>query len=442
MPKAAAPLLQEKDLHRWRLVEAFRRELAAVLAQRGGLAPGDTWADPRRTLELGDYLSLHLFGLFNPVVKTLRGLAAASRLARVQEEVCSAAVSLGSFSEAQAVVDPSLLEALFAHLQAHAPSGDARFAGREVVIDSTVWPVLPRMAWAFWRRQGPDQNAVRLHLEFDLARGQPARAELTPAKICEQAWWRGHARSGTLYIGDRNYAGHYALLAELTARGVDWVVRLHGDTQWVLEAEEPLAAADRAARVTWAGRVRLGVNGDGPVARVVQVQGEEETILLATNLAVDVAAPELVAQLYRHRWQVELFFRWLKCILGCRHWLAESPRGVAMQCYLALIAAQLLMLHTGRRPGKRQMELIQFYLLGWASAEEVAAGLGPRAKKKLSRAARARLLRAGGPLVLAQREADAACISWRAEDGRAYTGRDGATPVGPAFPASSHAEHN
>jgi len=39
---------------------------------------------------------------------------------------------------------------------------------------------------------------------------------------------------------------------------------------------------------------------------------------------------------------VELFFRWLKCILGQRHWLAESPRGVTIQLYLALIAALLL----------------------------------------------------------------------------------------------------
>ena len=158
-------------------------------------------------------------------------------------------------------------------------------------------------------------------------------------------------------------------------------MRLHGDARWVVVAEEPLSAADRAASVTWAGRVRLGVKGDGPAARVVQVLGEEETILIATNLDAGEMPPDLVALLYRHRWQVELFFRWLKCILGCRHWLAESPRGVAMQCYLALIAAQLLVLHTGRRPGKRQMELIQFYLLGWASAEELAKGGLPPKKK-------------------------------------------------------------
>ena len=380
-PKTAPPAVQEKDLQRWRLVETFQRALGEAVLARGGVDPDSTWADPRRKLALGDYLSLHLFGLFNPVVKTMRGLAAASHLGRVQREVCSSAVSLGSFSEAQALVDPALLEAVFASLYQHAQPCDPRFAGREVVIDSTVWPVLPRMAWAFWRRQGPAQNAVRLHVEFDLAKGRPARAELTTAKVCEQEWWRTHARPGALYIGDRNYGAHYALLGELHRKGVDWVVRLHGDTAWVVEAEEILSEADRAANVTWAARVRLGVNGDGPPARVVRVLGEEETILIATSCPAADAPPELVATLYRHRWQVELFFRWLKCILGCRHWLAESPAGVAMQCYLALIAAQLLVLHTGRRPGKRQLELIQFYLLGWASLDELTTGLSPPRKK-------------------------------------------------------------
>ena len=83
---------------------------------------------------------------------------------------------------------------------------------------------------------------------------------------------------------------------------------------------------------------------------------------------------ELVAALYHQRWQIELFFRWIKCILGCRHWLAESPRGVAIEIYLALIAALLLQLYSGRRPNRRMMELIQLYLLGVASNQDLQAG--------------------------------------------------------------------
>ncbi|HBZ55597.1 MAG TPA: IS4/IS5 family transposase, partial [Syntrophobacteraceae bacterium] len=49
--------------------------------------------------------------------------------------------------------------------------------------------------------------------------------------------------------------------------------------------------------------------------------------------------------------------------LGCRHLLAESPSGVTIQIYCALIAALMLQLFTGQKPTKRQMELIRFYLM-------------------------------------------------------------------------------
>jgi IS4 transposase len=96
---------------------------------------------------------------------------------------------------------------------------------------------------------------------------------------------------------------------------------------------------------------------------------------LVTNISpVELSAAD-VALLYKQRWQIELFFRWIKCVLGCRHWLAESPQGAAIQLYLALIAAMLLQLYTGQRPNRRMMELIQFYLLGVATLEELWEGL-------------------------------------------------------------------
>jgi len=69
-----------------------------------------------------------------------------------------------------------------------------------------------------------------------------------------------------------------------------------------------------------------------------------------------------------------LFFRWIKSILGCRPWLAESPQGVATQIYLALIGCLLLQLHCGRRPNKRMLELIQLYLMEVATLSELETG--------------------------------------------------------------------
>jgi hypothetical protein len=373
-----AKTIQQKDLKHWKVLEEFRQALREELQARG--AGADTWQDQRRTLTLDGYLSLFLFGLFNPVVETMRGLCAASALPRVSEEVLQrpGKVSLGSFSEAQALVELDLLEAVFGRLQERSSpqrTGLAGLTGRELVIDSTVWRVLPRMAWAFWRRQNGLGNAVRLHVEFDLMRGQVSRAQLTTAKTCERAQWRRWAKPGVCYIGDRYYAYDFETLAAMQRAKVDFLVRLRVDAQWVQETCAILTEEDRAVGVYWAGMVRLGLRGDGPRVRVIQLKGEDESILLATTLPADQSAPALLAVLYRHRWQVEMFFRWLKCILGCRHWLAESPRGVAVQTYLALIAAQLLALYSGVRPNRRQMEAIQFYLMGWASAEQTAAQL-------------------------------------------------------------------
>ncbi len=132
----------------------------------------------------------------------------------------------------------------------------------------------------------------------------------------------------------------------------------------VVQEELPVSPADRAAGVLRQAWAKLGGRDcrlEWP--RVVWVQTPKEVLQLVTNLEPAELSAAEVALLYRQRWQIELFFRWIKCILGCRHWLAESPEGVAIQVYLALIAALLLQLYTGQRPNRRMMELIQFYLL-------------------------------------------------------------------------------
>ena len=115
-------------------------------------------------------------------------------------------------------------------------------------------------------------------------------------------------------------------------------------------------------------------------APLVRVEADGHVFLLFTNLA-DMPA-ELVALTYRYRWQIELFFKWLKCILGCRHWFAESQAGVTIQVYCALIASVLLVLWTGRKPTKRQWEMLQLYWMGVADLEELERALRPVTKRK------------------------------------------------------------
>jgi DDE family transposase len=189
--------------------------------------------------------------------------------------------------------------------------------------------------------------------------------------------------AGEFYVGDRYFGEDYALFSELERAGCSYLLRLRQEACFCVVEQWPLSAADRAASVTFDGLVRLGAGQwrQQEVVRLVRVQSEKSELLLVSNKGREELSAELLALIYRSRWRVELFFKWLKCILGCRHWLAESQRGVALQVYCALIAALLLLRYSGRRPGKRAMEMIRFYLLGYASLDELSAALALEEKK-------------------------------------------------------------
>lgn len=376
--------IQETDLREWRLIEAFRQRLGGIQAS---LPASSTWKDPGRSLHLAEYLSLFLFALVNPVLATTRALCSASHLARVQRELCGQAVSLGSFSEAQHLVDPAWLEELFGQLSkdlSGPPPSDPHQAWQQwFARDGSLWSALPRMHWALFgggqaKKNGAPNQAVRLHLSFHLLKDQPAKAHITDGKTCERKIWKAQWERGAAYVGDRYYAEDYQCLKELDAHGCAYIVRLCDQAVVNVLEELPLSQADRDAGVVRQARVQLGRKVSdqiGPV-RVVWVHSATAGELrLVTNLSVAEASAELISVMYRRRWQIEGFFKWLKCLLGCRHWLAESQRGVTIQLYLALIAALLLHLTCGQRPNKRMLELIRLYQLGWATLEELTSGL-------------------------------------------------------------------
>lgn len=352
-----------------------------------GQPQGATWTERQRLLSQVDYLSAFLFGLLNPVVRTMRGVCAATQLPRVQEQICGRPVSLASFSEAQALVDPQLLAEVFGQLSAEVADQPAtpRDARRWFVQDGSLFEALPRMHWALWRRQGTTQAQVRLHLSLDLASASPARAVVTPGKTCERAVWRTQWQRGDAYVADTYFGEDYRLFWLLDHKAVSFVVRLRDEALIQVEQELPLSAADRSAGVVRTASVRLGAPQRRSMrVRLVTVQTPGGVLLLVTNLGAEELSAADVALLYKQRWHIELFFRWIKCLFGCRHWLAESAPGAALQLYLALIAALLLQLYTGTRPNRRMFELIQFYLLGVATLDDLCAGLD-RERRQLAR---------------------------------------------------------
>ena len=118
-------------------------------------------------------------------------------------------------------------------------------------------------------------------------------------------------------------------------------------------------------------RKRLHNGRDGPE------QGE--FLLIATDL-LDLPA-EVVGLIYRCRWTVEIFFRFFKHVLGCRHLLSHREDGIKIQVYMAIIACMLITLWSGRKPTLRTVEMMQFYFTGWASEEELDAHIAKLKKQ-------------------------------------------------------------
>lgn len=373
MPEKRKKPVNPELLRNWKLLDRFQNQLTKFLKGRVASA---TELDPRRTLTQLNYFSLFLFGLFNPVITSMRGLCAASELERTRQTLGTAPVTPASFSEAQHLFDPKLLRGLVSEMcsQYKGSPTSKRFAQLPglCAIDGTLLKALPRMAWAFYQSQ--ESTAVKLHMKFSLHNAAPEDLRLTSGKACERKTAAGMVYPGDMVVGDRYYGLEYDWLNQLRAAEVDYVIRIRNAPKTKRVGELfPLTEEDLKAGVIADEMVELGDHWEGDPVRLVSVAVENKIFKIATN-RLDLPA-ELIALIYRHRWQVEMFFKWFKTLVASRHWFAESPEGVQIQVYLSLIASMLVMLALGRAPRKREMEMIHFYLIGWASLEELCAKL-------------------------------------------------------------------
>ena len=338
-----------------------------------------------RQLFYDQYVCLLLLYFFSPTITSLPPLQQASTLEAVQRRLGIRATSLGSFSEAARLFDAKALHQILQELAAKAAplvnGPDAHQLLDLTAVDGSIFRAFPRMAWALWKDS--EHRGVKLHLHFDVFCGTPLDASITHASGSETDQLRAMLRPGRLYVIDRGYLDH-ELYRQIIEADSSFIGRIKDNGSYTTESQCPLTAADRAAGIASDERLkRLGTPHHknelrGHQLRLVKVQrtndeGELETWWLLTN-KLDLPA-ELVALGYRYRWTVELFFRWLKCVLGCKQLLTTSENGVALQIYTALIASLLIVLWTGRKPTKRTWEMLQFYFQGWASLEEVQAHL-------------------------------------------------------------------
>lgn len=351
-----------------------------------------------RTLHYDHYCMLILLFFFNPIVKSIRGLQQASELKNVQRKLGCPRTSLGSLSESVDVFEPERLKEIIAEL-----GGQLEPLGRDprlkdirhtvTLVDGTLLSILPHLTEAALKPAANSRYVKwRLHTHFEVDRYVPRRMDVTPdggGDFDERAVLERTIESDRLYVMDRGYA-KFALFNKIVAAQSSYVCRIRDNSVYEVLEERPLTEADCGERVTSDSLISLGVDSAEPLkhrVRLITIQakphqktsaapapGCDGTLRIVTNL-LDVPAA-VIALLYHYRWTIEIFFRFLKQILGCRHLLSGSKNGIEIQTYCAIIACMLISLWTGKKPTLRTYEMVCWYFIGMADLDELLAHLG------------------------------------------------------------------
>jgi len=160
----------------------------------------------------------------------------------------------------------------------------------------------------------------------------------------------------------------------------------------VVVQEHPLSAADRLAGVLSVQTVRtVGYRGNSalgqqPLKLVCIAQEDGPPIRLLTN-RLDLEA-DLIGLIYRYRWQVELFFRWLKCLVNFRHFFSESKNGIALQIGAAVIGTLLIALIIEDRPSSYDWAMMTHVMNGLLPLDEETLRIMAETRAERARAAK------------------------------------------------------
>jgi hypothetical protein len=352
-----------------------------------------------RRLHYDQFCMGMLLALFNPIVDSLGGLDQATQFSRIRERLGVQRMSVSSLSEAARVFDAEalipIIQSLGKDLQ---PLGkDPRLAEVRhtlTLVDGTLLSALPKILEAVTLKEQKGSGLVkwRLHTQFEVEKYVPTRIDVTPnggGDCDERAVMESTVEAGRCYVMDRGYA-KFTLFNKIHVAS-NYVCRVRDNSAYQVLEERPLSEADRAAGVIRDAIVKLGRTSKKDARpdhqiRLVIVETEPHVkrgkykggstgpasdgqIRIATDL-LDVPA-EIIALIYQYRWSIELFFRFFKQLLGCRHLFFHNENGIKLQVYCAIIASMLFSLWTGRRPNKRTFETICWYFLGLVTDEEL-----------------------------------------------------------------------
>lgn len=256
-------------------------------------------------------------------------------------------VSRSTLADANACRPAGVFTGLFAHLAAQASRGLRRKVGEAVrLIDSSSL----RLAGigTDWASFCTGVCGAKMHVVYDPDAGCPLYAAVTPARTNDIVAARAMpVEPGATYVFDLGYYD-YAWWAALDAAGCRIVTRFRARTSLQDARPRALPEGDDAILGDAVGHLpaRQAKRRKNPFAAPVrEIRVRIETGRVLRILTNDLDAPaRAIADLYKRRWQVELFFRWVKQTLRIRHFLGRSENAVRIQVAVALIAFLLLRL--------------------------------------------------------------------------------------------------
>ena len=261
-------------------------------------------------------------------------------------------VSRSTLSDANAQRPWQVFAGLLTSLTGQVTRGLRRKAGEAVhLIDATGLPLSALSK--DWAQFSSGVCGAKMHVVYDLDGDCPIYAAVTPANVNDITAAKAMPiTAGASYVFDLGYYD-YGWWAKLHDAGCRIVTRLKVNTKLSLVAENAVAngsniLSDRIGHLPQ----RMARNRKNPFqepVREVCVRIASGKVLRILTNDLDAPAQE-IADLYKRRWQIELFFRWVKQTLKIRHFIGRSENAVRIQIAVALIAFLLLRLaHAAQR---------------------------------------------------------------------------------------------
>ena len=256
-----------------------------------------------------------------------------------------ALVSRSSLARVNAEQPYTLYEALFSRLLARcrqrAPRHGFRFKNKLYAIDATTIDVcLAAFPWASFRRT---KGAIKLHVGLDQAGHLPSFLSVTDGKAADVTVARTWTfPAGSVVVADRAYLD-FGWLHRLQEQGVTFVTRLKRGVKYRVLRDHEVAIrtgvmSDQTIELTSArGRKAY----PGTLRRVGYWDAEtKQRYVFVTNNTTWVG--KTIADVYKSRWQIELFFKWIKQYLKVKRFVGRSKNAVLTQLWVATCMYLLL----------------------------------------------------------------------------------------------------